>query len=331
MTKAAVSLISLEVAKDTAVHGEPTLKEAPTSRGLLAALVYDALGDLLSQVQDGFQPVHLHRAASAQDVMQLVNESDTALLFGEVMHPDDAFQLLLSLKQLKNQISSGQVRVFVHCTLPSKNFLEKLKAYGCTEVVTSLDNAEAIVQKARMMAELLLFRRAVARLPGGKITSVGLAFMLSEWIAQHGIDFSNMAHLYCACLSAACGGARFEFLARSRSNENIWDCIATNDHSASQWMDFVKLGAGQEKDASQNASTQGGEGAGASQAAGANDVTAEVRIEWIGDHKGALICSADTELSPEQNRLLQAAANLAADFILLDESRGSLKKVSSLG
>lgn len=315
MTKVAVSLISLEATKEnslpggavsqnTALHsshlgshlGQPTLSEAPASRGLLAALVYDALGDLLSQVQDGFQPVQLHRAASAQEVIQLVNGSDTALLFGEVMHPDDAFQLLLSLKQLKNQVSSGQVRVIVHCTLPSKNFLEKLKAYGCTEVITNLDHSEAIVQKARMISELLLFRRAVARLPGGKLTSVGLAFMLSEWIAQHGIDFSNMAHLYCACLSAACGGARFEFLAKNKSDEYAWDCIATNDNTNSQWMDFVKA-----------------------------EASDEVRIEWVGDRKGALICSAKTELTAEQNRLLQAAADLAANFILLDQSQRVLK------
>lgn len=336
MTKVAVSLISLEVSKEVSLsggapgqntsqpssqslglEGKPILSEAPASRGLLAALVYDALGDLLSQVQDGFQPVHLHRAASAQEVIQLVHGSDTALLFGEVMHPDDAFQLLLALKQLKNQITSGQVRVIVHCTLPSKNFLEKLKAYGCTEVVTNLDHSEAIVQKARMIAELLLFRRTVARLPGGKLTSVGLAFMLSEWIAQHGIDFSNMAHLYCACLSAACGGARFEFLSRNKTNENAWDCIATNDNSSSQWMDFVK------------ASPQAGEGASQSTQAGnestGSQTNAEVRIEWIGDRKGALICSAKTELTAEQNRLLQAAADLAANFILLDPPHAALK------
>jgi len=306
MTKAAVSLISLEAPKAgeaSSQHGEPTLTDAPQSRGLLAALVYDALGDLLSQVQDGFQPVQLHRAASAQEVVTVVDGSDTSLLFGEVMHPDDAFQLLLSLKQLKDRIASGQVRVFVHCTLPSKSFLEKLKAYGCTEVVSQLESSEGIVQKARMMAELLLFRRAVGRLPGGRLTSIGLAFMLSEWISQHGIDYANMAHLYCACLSAACGGARFEFLARDTADDKIWNCIATSDNSASQWMDALKANV-----------------------AAAAEAQPEVRIEWIGDRKAALICSGKTELSLEQNRLLQAAADLAADFVLLDQPSSVLKR-----
>ncbi|MFL5812306.1 MAG: hypothetical protein ACJ763_01915 [Bdellovibrionia bacterium] len=279
-------------------QGKPTLSEAPQSRGLLAALVYDALGDLLSQVQDGFQPVHLHRAASAEEVMALADSSDTALLFGEVMHPDDAFQLLLSLKQLNSRIVSGQVRVVVHCTLPSKNFIEKLKAYGCTEVITSLEQSDSIVQKARMIAELLLFRRAAQRLPGGKLTSVGLVFMLSEWIAQHGIDYSNMAHLFCACLSTACGGARFEFLAQRDSDEKVWDCIATNDNTASQWMDVVAAG----------------------------DQASEIRIEWLGNRKGAIVCSAQTELTQEQNRMLQAAADLAGDFVLLAQPNNVLKR-----
>jgi hypothetical protein len=154
-----------------------------------------------------------------------------------------------------------------------------------------------------MMAELLLFRRAVARLPGGKLTSIGLAFMLSEWIAQHGIDFSSLAHLYCACLSAACGGARFEFLARGSSDEQVWNCIATHDNSESKWLDGVK-----------------------SQANGEGNASGELRIEWIGDRKGALICSAQMELSAEQNRLLQAAADLAADFVLFDQRSSVLSK-----
>jgi hypothetical protein len=311
-TKAAVSLISLETPKQGEAtsqqliqQGQPTLSQAPQSRGLLAALVYDALGDLLSLVQDGFQPVHLHRAASAEEVMALSDSSDTALLFGEVMHPDDAFQLLLSLKQLNPRIVSGQVRVVVHCTLPSKNFIEKLKAYGCTEVVTDLEQSDVIVQKARMMAELLLFRRAAQRLPGGKLTSVGMVFMLSEWIAQHGIDFSSMAHLFCACLSAACGGARFEFLAQRKTetgyDEKVWDCIATHDNTASQWMDAVMA---------ENVST----------------ISDEVRIEWVGSRRGALVCSATTELTQEQNRMLQAAADLAADFVLLAQPSSVLKR-----
>jgi hypothetical protein len=321
--KTAVSLISLEACQSQGGSNgqsngqpngapgqpqqcEPTLSGATQSRGLLAALVYDALGDLLSQVQDGFQPVHLHRAGSAQEVMALVESSDTALLFGEVMHPDDAFQLLLSLKQLGPQIASGQVRVVVHYTLPSKNFIEKLKAYGCAEVFTSLEPSEAIVQKARMIAELLLFRRAASRLPGGKLTSVGLVFLLSEWISQQGIDFSSMAHLFCACLSAACGGARFEFLAQRKSEEKVWDCIATHDNSASQWMDFVKAGAEPNSESEATSS--------------------EVRIEWIGNRKGALVCSASTELTPEQNRLLQAAADLAMDFVLLAQPSNVLSK-----
>jgi hypothetical protein len=301
MTKAAVSLISLE-ARDiqaTSQGMEPALSAVPASKGLLAALVYDSLGDLLSQVQDGFQPVQLHRAASANEVMALVQDSDTALLFGEVMAPDDAFELLLALRQLKSRIESGQIRVFVHCTLPSKTFHEKLRAYGCTEVVSELDHPETIVQKARMMAELLLFRRAVSRLPGGRITSIGLAFMMSEWISQYGIDYTSMAHLFCACLSAACGGARFEFWAQQGSSSDTWDCVATSDSSDSRWMNAI---LNEKSDES------------------------EVRIEWIGSpRKGALICSSEIELTTEQERLLQAAADLAVEFTLLDQPKSVLK------
>lgn len=295
MEKFALSLINWTPKSAT----ESVLGEGAKTLG---EVLLAPMSAVLSRLPDSYQPVQVKETTLSQDVVDISEASNAVLLLAQIGHVDHVAELAQLMKKMKAEIQCGSLRIMVHSKLESgapldkvveDKLKEKLKLGGRTEVVQDLSKTEQIVLRAHSLVEFLLLQTEARAVPKKILpSSLEMAFKLSQWMAQSSMDPTAFTYLFCTYLSTLCGLGHMEFMRRDQVTS--YRCIATSDGRPSQW--FTEW----------------------SQSLNTSDTQSKLKTVWVGNKKAAWVYlgddARDSELTSEQARVLQAAAELADEF-----------------